>query len=165
MSLFASIFPSDATFQAPSNPNQISTLPSATNILHVSVQNFRGETPVQLLVASTADRKLSLLNIDETFSIYKSLPDLPDSPIFSCVAFGEQGLKTITAGMPGQDVLYDREMDRVLEEKRDHSQYVVKVATWNEIVVNAGWDNKLFLYQGSGHFSSSGTPVAAFTAG
>lgn len=151
------------TLPAPSNPNQISTLPSATNLLHVSVQNFRGETPFQLLVASTADRKLSLLNIDETFSIYKSLPDLQDSPILSCVAFGEQGLKTITTGMSGQVVLYDHEMDRVLEERRDHSKYVVKVATWNEIVVTAGWDNKLFLYHASGQFSSLGTPVAVTT--
>ena len=52
MSLFTSIFASNATSSAPSVPNQISTLPSATNLLHVSVENFHGETPFQLLLVS-----------------------------------------------------------------------------------------------------------------
>ena len=163
MSLFARVFPSDATFPAPSNPNHISTLPSATNILHVSVQKFHGEKPFQLLLASTADRNLHLITTDTTFSIYKSLPYLQDSPILSCISFGEQGLKTITTGMSGQVVLYDHEMARVCDERKDHKKYVVKVATWDKIVVTAGWDNKVFLYHASGDFSSLGSPVAATT--
>ncbi|CAD6589535.1 MAG: hypothetical protein ASARMPRED_004122 [Alectoria sarmentosa] len=151
------------TLPAPSNPNQISTLPSATNVLHVSVQDFHGETPFQLLIASTADRKLHFINTDKTFSIHKSLPSLQDSPILSCISVGEQGLKTITTGMSGQVLLYDHEMERVLDERNDHAKYVVKVATWNEIIVTAGWDNKLFLYHASNHFSSLGVPVAAIT--
>ncbi|KAL9070612.1 MAG: hypothetical protein Q9161_004783 [Pseudevernia consocians] len=151
------------TLPAPSKPNQISTLPSATNLLHVSVLNFRGETPFQLITASTADRMFHLITTDTTFSIYKSLPYLQDSPILSCISLGGQGLKTITTGMSGQVVLYDHEMDRVLQERRDHTKYVVKVATWNEIVVTAGWDNRLFLYRASGDFSSIGDPVAAMT--
>ena len=50
--IFISIFASNATSSAPSVPNQISTLPSATNLLHVSVENFHGETPFQLLLVS-----------------------------------------------------------------------------------------------------------------
>ena len=163
MSLFTGVFASNATSSAPSKPNQISTLPSATNLLHVSVLNFRGETPFQLLTASTADRMFHLITTDTTFSIYKSLPYLQDSPILSCISLGDQGLKTITTGMSGQVVLYDHEMDRVLQERRDHTKYVVKVAAWNEIVVTAGWDNKVFLYRASGDFSSIGDPVAAMT--
>ncbi|KAF6230202.1 hypothetical protein HO133_004541 [Letharia lupina] len=151
------------TLPAPSNPNHISTLPSATNILHVSVQKFHGEKPFQLLLASTADRNLHLITTDTTFSIYKSLPYLQDSPILSCISFGEQGLKTITTGMSGQVVLYDHEMARVCDERKDHKKYVVKVATWDKIVVTAGWDNKVFLYHASGDFSSLGSPVAATT--
>lgn len=148
---------------APSNPNQISTLPSATNLLHVSVQKFHGETPFQLLLASTADRKLHLVTTDTTFRVYKSLPYLQDSPILSCIPVGEHGLKTITTGMSGQVVLYDHKMDRVLHERRDHSKYAVKVAAWNHVIVTAGWDNKVFLYHASSDFSSLGNPVATVT--
>ena len=163
MSLFVGVFASNATSSAPSIPNQISTLPSAANLLHVSVQNVYGETSFQLLLASTADRKLHLITTDTTFSIYKSLPYLQDSPILSCTSFGEEGLKTITTGMSGQVVLYDHEVDRVLDVRTDHKKYVVKVATWQEIVVTAGWDNNVFLYRASGDFSILGNPVAAMT--
>ncbi len=105
---------------------------------------------------------LHLISTD-TFSIYKSLSYLQDSPILSCSSFGDQGLKTITTGMSGQVVLYDHEMDNVLDERRDHRKYVVKVVTWNEVVVTAGWDNKVFLYKTNGDFSSLGTPVAEMT--
>lgn len=148
---------------APSNPNQVSTLPSATNLLHVSVQEFHGETPFQLLLASTADRNLHLVTTDNNFSIYKSLPYLQDSPILSCISFGEQGMKTITTGMSGQVVLYDHKVERVLDIRNEHQKYVVRVATWNEIVVTAGWDNKVFLYRATDDFSNLGNPVAALT--
>ncbi|CAF9926563.1 hypothetical protein IMSHALPRED_006997 [Imshaugia aleurites] len=151
------------TLPAPSSPYQISTLPSASNLLHVSVQDFHDETPFQLLLASTADRKLHLISTDTTFSIYKSLSFLQDSPILSCISFGRSGLKTITTGMSGQVILYDHEIDKVLDERRDHSKYVVKVATWNGIVVTAGWDKKVFIYHASGDFLSLGSPVAATT--
>lgn len=162
MPLSVGVFASNPTSSAPSNPNQISTLPSATNLLHVSVQGFHGERPFQLLIASTADRNLHILTTD-TFSIYKSLPYLQDSPILSCISFGEQGLKTITTGMSGQAVLYDHKVDRILDVRKDHTKYLVRVATWNEIVVTAGWDNKVFLYRANGDFSRLGDPVAALT--
>ena len=148
---------------APSNPNQVSTLPSATNLLHVSVQEFHGETPFQLLLASTADRKLHLLTTDKTFSMYKSLPYLQDSPILSCTSCGGQGMKTITTSMSGQVVLYDHKAERILDIRKEHQKYVVRVATWNEIVVTAGWDNKVFLYHATGGFSKLGDPVATLT--
>ena len=65
--------------------------------------------------------------------------------------------------MSGQVILYDHEIDKVLDERRDHSKYVVKVATWNGIVVTAGWDKKVFIYHASGDFLSLGSPVAATT--
>ena len=163
MSLPVSSLPLNATFSAPSYPKQISTLPSATNLLHVSVHQFHSERPFQLLLASTADRQLHLVTPEVTFSIYKSLPYLQDSPILSCTSFGRLGVRTISTGMSGQVVLYDHETDTVLDERRDHTKYVVKVATWKQIIVTAGWDKKVFLYHASGDFSSLGSPTAAIT--
>ena len=155
--------PSDGTTLAPSYPNQISTLPSVANVLHVSVATFNGETPSQLLLASTADKKLHLIATDTIFGVYKSLSYLQDSPILSCVSFGDQGLRTITTGMSGQVVLYDHEKDTVLEQRREHQKYSIKVAAWKKIVVTAGWDNKVFLYHTNRDFSSLGPPVATTT--
>ena len=143
-----------AILSAPANSKHISTLPSAANLLHVSVHQFQDEAPFQLLFASTADRQLHLIHPNKTFSIYKSLPYLQDSPILSCTAFGGHGMKTITTGMSGQLVLFDHKMDKVLDERRDHAKYVVKVAVWNTII---------FLYRATGHFSRLGSPVAVIT--
>ena len=65
--------------------------------------------------------------------------------------------------MSGQVVLYDHKIDKVRDERRDHTKYVVRVATWNEIIVTAGWDNRIFLYHANDDFSSLGTPVFATT--
>ena len=151
------------TFSAPVNPKHVSTLPSATNLLHVSVHRFHGETPFQLLLASTADRQLHLINPKKLPNIYKSLPCLQDSPILSCISISEHGIRTVTTGMSGQVILYDHEQDVVLDERRDHTKYVVKVAVWKQSIATAGWDNKVFLYHATGDFSSLGPPVAAIT--
>ena len=148
---------------APANPKHVSSLPSATNLLHVSVHRFHGEAPFQLLLASTADRQLHLIRPEKLPSIYKSLPYLQDSPILSCTSISGHGVKTVTTGMSGQVILYDHEQDAVLDERRDHSKYVVKVAVWKQSIVTAGWDNKVFLYHATGDFSSLGSPVAAVT--
>lgn len=78
---------------------------------------------------------------------------------------------TITTSMSGQVVLYDHQADRVLDERRDHTKYVVKVArcqyqntTW---VATAGWDAKVFLYRLQGddtcRVRSLGEPVASLS--
>lgn len=126
---------------------------SATNVLHVSVDEFQDESsqnPSQLLFATTADRRLHLIALDEDFSLVKSLSSVQDSPILACVPFGNEYLRTITSGMSGQTVLYDHKENRVLDERRDHKKYIVKVAIFDEgqatWVATAGWDAKVFLY-------------------
>lgn len=71
--------------------------------------------------------------------------------------------------MSGQIVIHDHKDDKILEERRDHNKYVVKVATWNDTdditwVATAGWDAKIFLYRmmhNSGF--KMGPPVASVT--
>lgn len=67
---------------------------------------------------------------------------------------GRKFLTTISTGMSGQVILYDHKEDRVIEERRDHKKYVVKVTIWNEEpgskptwVATAGWDAKIFVYR------------------
>ena len=151
---------------APSVPSQVSTLSSTSNLLHVSIERFEDETlqgPLQLLLATTADRRLHFLAPDSSFTLVKSISHLQDSPILACVPFGKEYLRTITSGMSGQTVLYDHKQDRVLDQRRDHKKYVVKVAVCDEgWVATAGWDAKVYLYQiGSGTDTKLGEPVAS----
>lgn len=53
--------------------------------------------------------------------------------------------------MSGKMLLYDTLSDRILDERKDHSKYVVKIACWPDgdsvLVASAGWDSKVFLYR------------------
>ena len=146
---------SDSCHSAPSVPNRVVSLPSTSNLLHVSVEELEDSDPQHpfhhILCATTADRRLHLLSPDGTFSLL-STSHIQDSPILSCVLYGKKYLTTLTSGMSGQLVLYDHKEDRLLDERRDHTKYVVKIATCEENasttwVASAGWDNKIFLYQ------------------
>lgn len=153
----------------------VQTLPSASNLLHVSVQNMKnGESPgssVQLIFATTADRRLNIIVPNLTFTLFQSKNYIHDSPILSCLVIGKQYLTTISTGMSGQVVLYDHKEEKVLDERRDHKKYVVQVATWENgdecWVATAGWDRKIFLYQLESRESRSarslGAPVASLT--
>ena len=155
---------------APSEPHQV-TLPTAANVLHVSAESFENEEsagPRQLLFATTADRRLNLIVPDSTFTILKSISHLQDSPILSCIPVGGKYLTTVSSGMSGQVILYDHEEDKVLDERRDHKKYVVKVDIWadNRVtwVATAGWDAKIYLYRLSQEGEQRlGAPVASIT--
>lgn len=66
-------------------------------------------------------------------------------------------------------MLYDHEEDRVLEERRDHGKYVVRVSAWEDEcgawVGTAGWDGKVVVYwmeRGGGEgYEGLGSPVAS----
>lgn len=147
-------------------------MPTSANLLHVSVDPFPDGSDGdvrQLLLATTADRRLHVLAVEETFTLLKSLSHLQDSPILSCVLFGKINVTTITSGMSGQVILYDHQEDKVLDERRDHRKYVVKVEVWEDgegaWVATAGWDGKVFLYRIGGEIGGLrlGPPVAAIT--
>ncbi|KAI9798358.1 MAG: hypothetical protein M1835_000021 [Candelina submexicana] len=139
---------------APSHPMRLSTLITSSNVLHVSVQASRtsedGQGSLQILLSTTADRRITMLETESgSFDVVHSSTDMQDSPILSCAVIRERYL--ISSSMSGQVVLYDLLTREVLEERRDHKKYVVKIAigedrdgTW---VATAGWDAKLFLYQ------------------
>ncbi|KAL8944765.1 MAG: hypothetical protein Q9211_000481, partial [Gyalolechia sp. 1 TL-2023] len=121
-----------------------------------------------VLFASTADRRLHLLDAREEFALLKSLDDIHDSSILSCTVLASEGMLTVTTSMSGQVVLYDHRADRALDERRDHTKYVVRVARWKDgetmWVATAGWDAVIFLYRIRGDVPSGacrlGEPVS-----
>ena len=144
------------------------------NLLHVSIESYVEEGTDRIghiLLATSADRRLNLLSPDSTMTLLKSYNHLHDSPILSCAVLGRRYLTSVSTSMSGQVILYDHARDKILEERRDHGKYVVKVATWEgprgAWVVTAGWDAKVLLYRvrvdDAGQALALGPPVASTT--
>lgn len=153
----------------------MSNLSASSNLLYVSIEpcptpHLSNGLP-HILLATTADRRLNLLSPGPGFDLMKSHTSLQDSPILSCHVLHAPNLTTVTTGMSGQVVLYDHSEDRILEERRDHRKYVVRVTAWEDAhgawVATAGWDAKVLLYsleKGTGDgYESLGSPVASTT--
>ena len=171
---YAVTFANAVLDEAPSTPFAVSTLPTSTNLLHVSIESYVEEGTDRIghiLIATSADRRLNLLNPDSTMTLLKSNNHLHDSPILSCAVLGKRYLTSVTTSMSGQVILYDHVRDKVLEERRDHRKYVVKVATWEgpqgSWVATAGWDARVLLYRvrmdDAGQALALGAPVASIT--
>jgi hypothetical protein len=80
-----------------------------------------------------------------------------------------QGRYLVAALMSGKLLLFDTKTEQILDQRKDHGKYVVKVATWftdsYTIVASAGWDAKIFLYRMSTGRPELrlGEPVATIT--
>ncbi len=124
---------------------------------------------LQCIVATTADRRLHRLRAAPPFAVLESDSHIHDSPILSCSVLGAKYL--ITTSMSGQVLLFDLEKETVVEERRDHKKYVVKVSTSEDEkgvwVATAGWDAKVFLYRlqflPEDQSSLLGPPIACLT--
>lgn len=137
--------------KAPSWPLVVSTLPTSANLLHVSIQSDDDTGDSQLLVATTADRRMNLLRLDAEFPLVKSHSHLQDSPILACVSLGDKSMITLSSGMSGEILLYDHGHDKVLETRRDHNKYVVQITVYRaeggvRWVATAGWDGRILVY-------------------
>ena len=126
-------------------------MPTSANLLHVALESDHEEAKSQLLLATTADRRMTLLRTDAEFSLFRSYSHLQDSPILSVVSLSNKSLITLSSSMSGEIVLYDHKHDETLEKRRDHSKYVVEVAEYLadsgiHWVATAGWDGKILVY-------------------
>lgn len=141
----------------------MSTLPTSSNILSVTADNA-GDAPTSSLMVTTADQRLHVLDAAST-QLKQSLVGLQDSPILSCTMYGTNVL--LTGSMSGQLVASNPE-GQVIEKRRDHSKYVVKVATYphttNPLIATAGWDGKILIYRPKPDQEVSlGEPAATIT--
>jgi WD40 repeat protein len=125
--------------------------------------------PKAYLTVTTADRRLHLLDA--------SSPSLPlvlthssflDSPVLDVLVVAQKYL--LFASMSGKLLLYNTETNQILEARKDHVKYLVKLAAWSEgtssIIASAGWDAKVFLYRLSTDDPSDvrlGEPLATVT--
>jgi WD40 repeat protein len=138
---------------APSRPMVLSSLPARSNILSVSVLDLSLSSAgrsQKYLAVTTADRKLHLLDPSSpTYELAHSYSDFQESPILDVIAVDKQHI--LVASMSGKLTLYDTVNGEILETRKDHSKYVVRVASRTERntvwVASAGWDSKIVLYK------------------
>ncbi|KAJ5115439.1 hypothetical protein NUU61_001198 [Penicillium alfredii] len=150
---------------APSKPTVVQT-PTSANLLAASVELWQQprnggdenapDTPARPYIISTgADRQVHLLETVSGHSAVTSFTGLSDSPVLSYVSI-LQGRYVLMTNMSGQLLLqHDSE---ILDRRKDHSKYAVKVTAYQDPVepessstkwwvATAGWDATIFLYR------------------
>lgn len=101
------------------------------------------------MVATTADRKLTLLDLNDEFRIVNSGSQIQDSPILAYAVLLSRYI--ICGSMSGNLTLYDTETNLTISRRKDHTKYVVRLATFDAgrghiWLASAGWDRKIFIY-------------------
>ncbi|KAF2837993.1 hypothetical protein M501DRAFT_995262 [Patellaria atrata CBS 101060] len=155
---------------APSTAFAVDTLPSSSNLLHISIEpiHLRDTDSVELsLFATTADRRINMVKLDSgSFDLINSHLQTNDSPVLSSFVLRSRYL--ITASMSGKVTLFDLLRKEKLVVRQDHSKYVVQLAHWeggNDIfLATAGWDKKILIYRlelATGGKPSLGAPIGA----
>ncbi|RMZ72251.1 WD40-repeat-containing domain [Pyrenophora seminiperda CCB06] len=139
---------------APVDPRVVSSLPSRSNILSISVLHLQLPSATetkQYVGVTTADRQLHLVDpTTHSLDVVKSFSSFQDSPTLDLIAVGSKYL--LIASMSGKLTLFNIADNKILEERKDHSKYLVKLSTWSIngssiLVASAGWDAKIILYQ------------------
>lgn len=106
-------------------------------------------TPAVVLLATSADRRLNVIDVP-SLALDTSSTTLQDSPILSCAVLDAQYI--LAASMSGQLTLA-KDLSNVLDRRRDHLKYIVKVTTYQTNdppctwLATAGWDAKIHLYR------------------
>ena len=160
------------TGEAPHHPTKIEVLSSQSNILSVHVQKLAlpAQSPRQYILATTANRRVSILDVDDSSAVrlIRSLSGLQDSPVLDVAVIGQRYL--LLTSMSGRFILHDLHSEAVIDERRDHTKYIVKVSTWSDesstYIATAGWDSKVLLYRielANGQEVRLGAPIASLT--
>lgn len=147
--------------KAPSNPTVIAT-PTPSNLLAVSVEPWQRLSdpgtmgpPLPLYVVATgADREIHLRHTAAENGDVVSLSGFSDSPILSYVSVS-RGEYVFMTNMSGQLLLLRG--SEILDKRKDHGKYVVKVVAHEQgqekenserklWIATAGWDGKILIY-------------------
>ena len=151
-------------YPAPSKPTVIQT-PTSSNILAASVDLWHKPYDAgddsdaiasarSFIISTGADKQVHLLDTTPGNAALTSFSGLSDSPVLSYVSI-LQGQYVLMANMSGHLLL--QHGSRILDSRKDHAKYVVKVVAYEEQaepglprrcwVATAGWDSTIYLYR------------------
>ena len=135
---------------APSVPHIVDDTPSNANLLSVLAGGlFHNGQLRSCIVASAADRKVSLISTNGPYKAIGPLPLTPvDSPVLDCLLLDQE--RIVIAAMSGLVSMHNLRTHKT-SERRDHKKYVVKIASWHQgstiWLATAGWDARVLLYK------------------
>lgn len=157
---------------APSKPQVVESLESNSNVLHASIEAIEDHEEAGrsrlAVVASGADKKVHCIDTVPPFSslpssIYGQTPS--DSPVLSCTTLFKKYM--LTSSMSGKLTLHNLSNGLVINERKDHQKYVVKVIAKEDgdvaWIATAAWDSKIYVYRvqvSDGHIQEMGEPRA-----
>ncbi|KKZ59160.1 hypothetical protein EMCG_05458 [[Emmonsia] crescens] len=159
---------------APSTPTTLET-PSASNLLSVTVQPYIKASEdghpeeSSMIIATGADKRVSLFEIGPPHPLIATYEDLVDSPILCGIPLYDGAYRAVTT-MSGQLVLFQG--PKVIASRKDHTKYAVSVVAFQEEppevqttwLATAGWDSRIYIYRITvpdvGALLSIGEPLA-----
>jgi len=141
------------TEPAPVKPITIDSLPNRSNILSINVLNVSLSTASGVrpyIAVTTANRQFHLINAGAPdFELVKSYSGFQDSPSLDVIAIDSRYL--LVAAMSGKLTLLDVMTGASVDQRQDHTKYLVKLAAWTEgnstMIASAGWDAKIIFYR------------------
>ncbi|KAL2368602.1 hypothetical protein BDBG_04453 [Blastomyces gilchristii SLH14081] len=142
---------------APSTPNIIET-PSKSNLVTVTVQPYIKSSEdghpeeSSVIIASGADKRVSLYEVDAPYSVISTFKDLVDSPLLSGTCLYD-GAYRATTTMSGQLLLFQGQ--KIIASRKDHTKCAVAVVAFQEEqpifqttwLATAGWDSRIYIYR------------------
>ncbi|USP82677.1 hypothetical protein yc1106_09951 [Curvularia clavata] len=158
--------------KAPTEPKEVGTLPNRSNILSISVLNLllpSATASRQYIAVTTADRHLHLMDpCTPEFELAHTYSSFQDSPTLDIVPVDTQHI--LIASMSGKLTLFNTANNAIIEERKDHNKYLVKLSSFlsdgaSMLVASAGWDAKVYLYKLdlSAEKPLLGNPIATLT--
>ncbi|KAH7126983.1 quinon protein alcohol dehydrogenase-like superfamily [Dendryphion nanum] len=156
---------------APSTPNVVSTSTNS-NILSVHICHLSLSAGVEArscVAVTTADRRLTLYDPSvSSMRELKSYTGFQDSPLLDLIVVDSTHL--IAASMSGRLVIVNTITGSLVDERKDHKKYLVKLTHWagsdSILIASAGWDSKVFFYRiPINHMGEPrlGEPIASIT--
>lgn len=142
------------TPSAPSTPRLVENVGTSANILHTSIESTRTAADAtraaqQLLIATTADKRIHLLSVADDLALSSVSIEPHDSPTLCCCVLEKSFM--LTGSMAGKLTLIDIATGQTLDQRTDHQKYLVRISTaaapdagiW---IATAAWDGKVLLY-------------------
>ncbi|KAF2721825.1 hypothetical protein K431DRAFT_64423 [Polychaeton citri CBS 116435] len=136
------------TASAPSVATEVTTLPSKSNLLHVSIETVLDDRGTRdRLFATTVDRRLNIINVPD-LTLSNSTTSLHDASILSCAVLYRHFF--LSTSMSGNLILSDLK-GKILERRKDHTKFTIQVALLDDgdesYIATIGWDCKANVYQ------------------
>ncbi|KAF2000249.1 WD40 repeat-like protein [Amniculicola lignicola CBS 123094] len=132
---------------------RICPLPTRSNILSINVFDLLLPAATEsksCILVTTADRRVHVIDAaSPSLEVLHSYTEFHDAPILDVLVL--YGKYLLVASMSGRLALYNTATNQIINDRKDHAKYIVKLAMHSDgnttIIATAGWDSKVHFYR------------------